>query len=181
MKNYKEIDLWAGCTIEQAVRILMDYREKSELVSCNFNETMLYSDTITLDSAYEQITGKTKEELDRAEKEWREEYDKKEKEFKETIPVLAEEWIKKGKEILNEDKWGYWEKIVPIRLGDLYHGMELGCCLDIVKILNNNGTLEEAKEEINKQGHSGMSFGLVRAMVRDFCERGEEFAKYISK
>ena len=34
---------------------------------------------------------------------------------------------------------------------------ELGCCLDIVKILNNGGLLEEAKQEIEKQGHSGMS------------------------
>lgn len=180
MDNYKEIDLWAGCTIEQAVRILMDYREKGELVSCNFNEIILYSDTITLDNAYKQITGKTKDEIDRAEKEWREEYDRREKEFKETIPSLIKEWVEKGRKILNEDKWEYWEEIVPIRLGDLYHGMELGYCLDIVKILNNNGTLEEAKEEINKQDHSGMSFGLVRAMVRDFCERGEEFVKYVS-
>ena len=178
--NYKEIDLWAGCTIEQVVRRLKDYNDKGVLVYCNFNEAILCSDTVTIEDAYIQVTGKTKAEFNKQYEEWCKEYDRKEKEFKETIPSLIEEWIKKGKEVLTEDKWGYWAEIVPIRLGDLYHGMELGCCLDIVKILNDGETLEEAKEKINSQGHSGMSFGLVCTMVREFCERGEEFVKYVS-
>ena len=180
MKNYKEIDLWAGCTIEQAIRTLKDYKDKEILACCDFNDVVLYSDTVELDDAYKQITGKTKAEHDRSLEDWRNDYDKKEREFKETIPELTKMWIEKGKGILSEDKWDYWAEIVPIRLGDLYQGMELGCCLDIVKILNDGGTLEEAKEKINSQGHSGMSFGLVCTMVREFCERGEEFAQYIS-
>ena len=56
--------------------------------------------------------------------------------------------------------------------------MELGCCLEIIKILQN-GTLEEAKREIDSQGHSGMSFGLVCAMVKEFSPRGQEFMEYV--
>jgi len=86
--------------------------------------------------------------------------------------------MNKGREILTEDKWDYWDQIVPVRLGDLYHGMELGCCLNIVEILNNGGTLDEAKAEIQNQSHSGMSYGLVCSMVKEFCERGKEFVSY---
>lgn len=179
MKNYKEINLWAGCTIEQAIRILKNYKNTGILVCCNFNGTILYSDIVELDDAYKQITGKTKAEHDKSLEDWQNDYNRKEKEFKETIPELTKMWIEKGKDILNEDKWDYWTEIVPIRLDDLYQGMELGCCLDIVKILNNGGTLEEAKKKINSQGHSGMSFGLVCTMVKEFCERGEEFVDYI--
>lgn len=180
MKDYKEIGLYGGCTIEQAVKTLEDYKDKGILACCDFNGVVLYSDVVELDDAYKQITGKTKAEHDKSLEDWRSDYDKKEKEFKATIPELTKMWIEKGKDILSEDKWDYWAEIVPIRLGDLYQGMELGCCLDIVKILNNGGTLEGAKEKINSQGHSGMSFGLVCTMVREFCERGEEFAQYIS-
>ena len=70
---------------------------------------------------------------------------------------MTEKWVKKGKQLLSEDKWKLWEEIVPIRLGDLYRGMELGATLEIVEILNNNGTLEEAKNAIENQDHSGMS------------------------
>ncbi|MNT82855.1 hypothetical protein D3C72_2226450 [compost metagenome] len=57
--------------------------------------------------------------------------------------------------------------------------MELGACLDIVNILNNNGPLDEAKKTIESQGHTGMSFGLVCAMVKEFSDRGEEFVNYV--
>lgn len=95
------------------------------------------------------------------------------------IPELTKVWKAKGREILTEDKWELWDKIVPVRLGDLYQGIELGCCLEIVNILNKNGTLDEAKEKIENQDHSGMSFKLVCAMVRDFSDRGNEFVEFV--
>jgi len=178
-KNYYEIEFSAGCNVEEAVNKLLTYKKKGILTCGDFNGHTLYSDTVTMDGAYKEITGKTKEELDKSHQEWRENHDKAEKEFKETIPSLSEVWIKKGREVLTEDKWEYWDKIVPIRLGDLYHGMELGSCLDIVKILNNGGALIIAKAMIESQDHSGMSYGLVCSMVREFCDRGQEFVEYV--
>lgn len=132
-----------------------------------------------MDKAYKEITGKTKSEFDKSQQEWQENYKRQEREHKEKIPELSKVWMEKGRAVLTEDKWEYWEKIVPIRLDDLYQGMELGCCLDIVEILNNDGTLDEAKEKIENQGHSGMSFGLVCSMVREFSDRGKEFVDYV--
>ncbi len=177
--HYKKIEFLVGSNIEDAVKELLSHKKKGILASGEFNGTTLYSDTVTLDGAYKNITGKTKAEFNKAQQEWRDNYDKEEREFKERIPLLSKEWMNKGREILTEDKWEYWDKIVPIRLNDLYHGMELRCCLDIVKLLNNNRTLDEAKEMIEGQNHSGMSFGLVCAMVREFCDRGKEFVDYV--
>jgi predicted nuclease with TOPRIM domain len=178
-KRYKEIEFLAGDTVEDAVKELLSYKDKGMLVCATFNGVTLYSDTVTMDGAYKEITGKTKTEFDKEQEDWRENLKKEEQEYKERVPELSEIWIQKGKEVLTEDKWSYWEEIVPVRLNDLYHGMELGCCLDIVKILNNNGTLQEAKEKIESQDHSGMSFGLVCAMVKEFCLRGNEFVEYV--
>jgi len=177
-KDYKEVN-FVGGTIERAVNSLQRYQKEGQLVSTNFNGTILYSDTVTMDRAYKAITGKTKDESDKAQQQWREEYDLKEKEHQDSIPILAEEWKKRGREILTENRWEYWDKVVPIRLGDLYHGIELGCCLDIVEILNSNGTLNKAKEKIKSQNHSGMSYNLVCLMVREFCDKGQEFTDYV--
>ena len=178
IKSYEKVD-YLGNDISSAVKALLKYKAEGKRICTEFNGTMLYSDTVTMDDAYKSITGKTKVEFDKAQQEWRENYDREEREFKERIPSLSEEWIIKGREILTKDKWDYWDKIVPIRLGDLYHGMELGCCLDIVNILNNNGTLDEAKLMIESQDHSGMSWGLVCSMVKEFCDRGQEFCNYV--
>lgn len=178
-KDYKTIELWAGCSIEIAVAKLLEYREKGELVCCNFNGHMLYSDTVTVDGAYLEIVDMTKDEFDKKQERQREEDKKSEEAHKLKIPELTKKWIKKGHEVLDEKYWDYWDECVPIRLNDLYHGMELKCCLDIVEPLNNGCSLEEAKEIISEQGHSGMSYSLVRIMVSTFCDRGEEFANYI--
>lgn len=41
-----------------------------------------------MDVAYKEITGKTKDEFDKAQQEWREEYNRKEKEHKEGVSMI---------------------------------------------------------------------------------------------
>lgn len=179
-KNYREIEFYCGWTIERAVMELLEYQKNGELVCGDFNGHTLYSDNVTVDSAYLEILGKTKAEFDRDQEEWKENYRKAEEEHKARIPDLSKQWIEKGHKILDEKYWSEWDKCVPIRLGDLYHGMELQCCLDIVEPLNNGCELKEAVKIMEDQNHSGMSWGLVRAMVRAFCDRGEEFANFVN-
>lgn len=176
--NYREIEFGFG-NIESAVKELNSYKEKGELVFGVFNGQKLYSDIDDLDSAYKKITGKTKAECDEAERIRHEEYVESERKHKETIPELTKEWIEKGNKILDEKYRDLWAECVPIRLDDLYQGFELGACLDIVKELNAGCDLEVAKGIIEKQGHSGMSFGLVCSMVKSFCDRGNEFASFV--
>mgnify|MGYP003652317200 FL=1 len=175
MKNYREIEIFAGNTIEDAVKEL---NKHEDLVCIKFNEKMLYSDIDDLDSAYKKIIGKTKFEFDEARRIENEKYQQEKKEHKEAIPKLTIEWVKKGEKILDKKHHKLWTKIVPIRLGDMYRGMELGNCLEIVEQLNKGAELEEVKPLIEEQGHSGMSFGLVCSMVKEFSDRGEEFIKY---
>jgi ribosomal protein S21 len=174
-KNYRNIEFMAGENIESAIKELKSHKD---LVCGSFNGQILYSDVDDIDSAYKKITGKTKAECDEAERKRHEEYEAENKRHEEAIPRLTEEWIEKGKTILDEKHHELWNKIVPIRLGDLYKGMELGDCLDIVKELNAGCELDAAKKIIEEQGHSGMSFGLVCSMIKTFCDRGEEFVKY---
>ena len=74
-----------------------------------------------------------------------------------------------------------WREIVPIRLSDLYRGYELGSCLEIIKELNSGCKLSIAKNIIENQGHSGMSYRLTFLMVRSLSDRGVDFVNYINK
>ena len=121
----------------------------------------------------------TEVERERKLQEFRDNYEREQKEHEAQIPALTEKWIEEGRKILDEKYWSKWDEVVPIRLGDLYRGMELKCCLDIVKALNDGCSLSKAKRIIEGQNHSGMSFSLVRAMVITFCNRGKKFAEYI--
>ena len=178
IKRYKEIQLEFGGNIVSAMKLLNEYKAKNELVFINFNGHELYSDIDDLDSAYVKVTGKTKEQFDEEQRLRHEEYEEEKRKHEESIPELTKEWIKKGNKILDKEYHELWNECVPIRLSDLYRGMELGASLEIIDKLNKNCSLDEAKDIIDNQGHSGMSYSLVRSMVKSFCKRGNEFANY---
>jgi hypothetical protein len=174
-KIYREIEFGFG-DIDSAIKELKSH---SDLVCGSFNGKMLYSDIDDIDSAYLKITGKTKAELDEAERIRRQEYKEQQRKHKEAIPELTKEWIEKGNSILDEKYRELWAKCVPIRLDDLYQGWELKCCLDVIEELNKNTLLIRAKKIIDNQGHSGMSYQLVCSMIKSFCDRGKIFVDYL--
>ena len=176
--NYRKIEFGAGDSIERAMKDLARFKERGELVYGEFNGQKLYSDIDDVDSAYKKITGKTKAEFDVERKAENDRYKEEQRKHKEAIPELTKEWIEKGNAILDKKYHETWAKCVPIRLDDLYQGMELGATLDIVKELNAGCEPQKAKEIIREQGHSGMSFGLVCSMVKAFCDRGQEFVSF---
>lgn len=176
-KKYKEISFDGGINIETALEELKSHKE---LVCGLFNGQMLFSDIDDIDSAYIKIVGKTKAEFKEEERKWHEAYQEKKRKHEESIPQLTKEWIEKGSVILDEKYREEWNKCVPIRLQDMYEGMELKACLNIIVELNNGCTMADAKKIIEGQGHSGMSFGLVRSLVKSFCDRGNEFFNYVS-
>lgn len=176
--EHRKIEFGAGDSIERAMQDLARFKERGELVYGEFNGQKLYSDIDDVDSAYKKITGKTKADFDAEQKAENDRYKEEQRKHKEAIPELTKEWIEKGNAILDEKYHETWAKCVPIRLDDLYQGMELGATLDIVKELNAGCELQKAKTIIEAQGHSGMSFGLVCSMVKSFCDRGQEFVSY---
>lgn len=180
-KEYTKIDDHVGMSIEEAVQILTDYRKEGKLVCLDFNGTMLCSDSVTLDDAYKAITGMTKDEYEHAERARRREQEQEEAEYQQKIPELTEKWKEEGHKILDKKYWDLWDQVVPIRLSDLYRGMELGCTLDLVKRLNAGCELSEAQKIFKNQGHSGMSAHLMFSMLVSFCDRGAEFVEAMRK
>lgn len=177
--KYRKLEFYYG-SISDFVYLLLQYKEKGELVYADFNGHRFYSDTVTMDGAYKEITGKTKAEFDYMVKEQEDAWEEQKREHEASIPKKTKYWREKARGIIKEDKLEHWDEIVPIRLKDLYQGMELGCCLDLAILLKERA-FEEAKEMLNNQGHSGMSYGLVCAMLKEFVDNGEEFLKFIGR
>lgn len=177
----KEIEFYPGDTIDSAWKsLLRESMNTGEVCYGKFNDKEIRS-TDSLDEAYVKIMGQTKAEYEKEVQDWCDEYDRKEKEHKDNIPNLVPGYCEKARGVILEDQYDYWDKIVPIRLGDLYHGMELDCTLDLCKIMRDESLsydkrLRKAYKTFMDQGHSGMSAGLVASMLRAFCPDGEDLA-----
>lgn len=62
--NYRKIQLDCGLSIDEMVEILNGYQNRKEKVCVEFNGTIFYSDTVTIDNAYVVLTGMSKAEFD---------------------------------------------------------------------------------------------------------------------
>lgn len=177
----KEIEFLPGDSIDTAWKeLLKASAECGDTCFGEFNGREIRS-TDTLDEAYMKILGKTKSEHEKEMQDWRDEYERQEKEHKDNIPNLIPIYREKARGVILEDQYEYWDKIVPIRLDDLYHGMELDATLDLCKIMRDESMsydkrLKKAYDTFMDQGHSGMSAGLVASMLRTFCPDGHDLA-----
>ncbi|KAA3994694.1 hypothetical protein K0F82_12705 [Bacteroides ovatus] len=176
----KTIEFYAGQDIDKA------YQDLQINAPCcgEFNGKVLYS-TETIDEIYTKVLGVTKLEYEERLRKEHEDYVIREFEFKTKIPQLIEDYRKRAIGIIPEEYLELWNEIVPIRLNDLYHGMELDCWLELVAVLNDTSKKQLERFEICrslffKQGHSGMSGSLVLAGLRRFHTLGEMLASYIN-
>lgn len=181
-KEYREITISWGSTLEDAVKELLKYKEKEIRVHLEFNGVDLYSDTVSMEQAYRDVVGISKSEFNERQKKHREEWKRSEEEYIEKIPELVKIWTDRGRALLDESRWSSWEENVKILLSNgLYKGLELRQCLEVVEALNRGDTFEKVKVIVDEQRHSGMSYSLIRFMVSDFCDRGMDFFDSLEK
>ena len=181
-KSYSNrIEFSAGQSIESAYKDLQEYAPAYG----DFNDHTIYSFE-TLDEIFQKIVGMTKDEYYKYAKEQEEKRQQELKTYKERIPELTTYYKDKARGIIPENKLKYWDRIVPIRLDDMYRGMELDCWLELIKILNDDKKPKEKRLKkccklFYKQGHSGMSGFLVLAGLKELHPLGYEVAAYINK
>lgn len=180
-KTYQESHAIVG-SLDKCVEYLLQCKEAGEQIVFNFNGHNLYSDTVTMDSAYLEVVGQTKADFDKAREEWRNERAAEEARIERELEVKIPEWKEKGREMFWEDKWELWDEAVEIRANDLYHGRELDCVLKVQELLTS-GSKEEgfvkAMEYMNEQGHSGTSWAITCSLIKEFCDKGEDFVQYL--
>ena len=179
----KKIEFYPGMSLDEAIKML---KKESLLNKCvcygEFNGKTINS-TDSIDDIYISVIGTSRaKHIEYLENEQKSAV-QREKEHFEKIPNLTLEYIEKAKGVIPDNKLDLWNRIVPIRLKDLYHGMELDCWIELVSILNKDSAIEDkfndALQAFINQGHSGMSAGLVFSGLKEFHPLGERLVEYI--
>lgn len=177
----KEVELYGGCDIDRALEIIKAEAESvNEECFSKFNGECIYS-TDTIDEAYQRVLGKTKAEHDAEVQKWLEERKRREEEHKANMPNICEQYRREARGLVLDEALEEWDSIMEVRVGDLYHGMEMRNVLDCCRAMRDESLtreqrLRKAFKIFMDAGHSGMSAGLTRALLRRFCPDGVELA-----
>lgn len=184
----KQIKLASYDTLESAVYTLLAAKARGQHVWCYFNGHKLYSDKVTMDSAYLELTGRTKKEFDQQLLESREQFKKSMQEAKleeeqeaqlvleskkKCILPITQELVIAGLKFIAENQTISQEELTAGLL-------ELGCNFTLENIKN-----QDTAPEINL--FDGMSQGdlicgaIVIANARkDFLSRAYVSDRFLS-
>lgn len=172
-KNLEEIQVSIGANLDETIERLLEDKNKGIHTYCIFNDHTLYSDTITVDSAYTEVLGCTREELEREILENKKRRMIEIKKAKKDVPNQ----IKKGEELIYPFRYTDWEQTVKASAISIYHGLITEHALDIMEAIEEEMPVDEIVKIFDKQGHSGWSASLTRNIVMMYSKNGYPFYK----
>ena len=168
-KEYR--DVFFGGTLDSVVLKMQEMERRGDHVKTNFNGHMLYSDTVTMDSAYKEVLGCTKAEWDKQYEEYKRAEEARKAQFEKDKPALIAETQQKGEKIISPELKNEWKQFVNDSYNGMYHGSDAKATLEILEAINEGKDWSEVKRIFDDQGHSGWSAGLVGSMVEKFAEK----------
>lgn len=83
---------------------------------------------------------------------------------------LIKTYTDRGHKVIPQNKWTMWDQIVPIRVSDIYHGMEVNNALTILESYKEEKDLRKVRKIFDDAEHSGWSAGLVARIIMDFSD-----------
>ena len=169
-QGYRE--MFFGGTLDSVVTKMQELENRGFHVSTDFNGHMLYSDTVTIDSAYKEVLGCTKAEWDKQREEFRRQQAIEEARFEAQKPELIAAAVERGAKLIEPELMGNWKNYVEQSYDSLYKGYDVIATLDLLEAINQGQDWKEVKQIFEDQGHSGCSASLVGNTVQEFsgCE-----------
>lgn len=170
---YKEITIPVGFSIEQAHdELVKKEKELHQLCFCDFNGESITSE-MSLDDCYIAVVGCPKAEYNDILVSMDNEYKQEKIAFEARKPQLLKEYTERAQKFLKPEEMELFNKILSIRMDDIYQGTDVEDMLDIIEALIENKddpdkAIAVTREMFFSQQHSGASASLVAVLVRQF-------------
>lgn len=171
-KEYEELKIDFGTDLEDAVDELLYLKNQGKKAFCEFNGVVLDSETVTMDSAFLMITGRTKAEIDLIEKK-----KQKEKILLDAIDKIPEQ-IKKGRNLIYPNHFKEWVNDVAMGAIGPTNGKVIDNVLEIMEAIASNrsiGDIVNLYEEQEYKSNERWNKNLVRTYVMKYSKNGYPF------
>lgn len=184
----KKIEILLGDNLESAVYTLLAAKARGQHVWCEFNGHKLYSDNVTMDSAYLEVTGHTKQEVDQYLLECQKKYEKEKNQAKleeEQEAKLVSESKKKCNAPITQELVIAGLKFIAenqtISQQELVAGLlELGCNFTLEDIENQVTTPETSLFTGMSRGDLAYGASVIANARKDFLSRAYVSEKFLS-
>ncbi len=161
--------------LEDVVEKLLDAKSKGKHVFTIFNGHVLISDTVTMDKAFLEVTGFTRADFDKKRQELLEEDHRKMEENKKVALSRVDEWIERGKAVIDPSRHHIWEEYVRNHAVGMYHGDDTEISLQIMEALERGESLKDSFNILKNADTSGYLASIIIRTVMELSSRGPDF------
>lgn len=158
----------------------IDYPDKKFFASFNGIYFLSDDEDLTSEFMYKTIIGQSREEYMQKREKSISEARQRDVDYKKFIAKRTSDLIKAGMEVLNKNYWEKWVDIVPVRVMDIYNGMDLEWFLELHQELSES-TFEHCKMIFETQGHSGMSASYTFSLIQHFAPQYIPFVRFLQQ
>ena len=177
-EDYVEITASFGDNLEDVVNDLLGLKEQGIKAFCEFSGVVLDSETVTMDSAFLMITGRTKKEIELIAK-------KKEQEriLLDAIDKIPKQ-IKRGRNHIYPNHFQEWVKDVATGAIGPSKGKVIDNVLDILEAIDSKrsmGDIVNIYENQEYKTNGSWNRNLVRTYVMKYSKNGFPFYEATKK
>ena len=171
-----EIKVENDDNLESIVYKLLAYKARGKQAYCIFNGVRLDSNSVTMDLAFKNVTGKTKEELEEIKKAVLAK--KEEPRVERTLKEKKDEWLRRGKYVIYPEKYYGWETIINgsnIESDEL----EIETALEIMEMMEKGKTIDEIVQMYENKNIPHNKRVYIENLVFEFGSQGPDFCEKI--
>ena len=171
----KEIKIPHGENLDCVVIRLNEARKNGEHVFCKYHDVTLYSDNITLDSAYMEVYDCTREEFFLKIEEEIANATTWQKEREKWAEEKTAELIERGKSLMYPQRFKEWEQEMNNIQFLIYFGDDIEEALNIMEAIENGNPIEKIVEKYKDRRKNSFSDRVVRELVLKYSKNGNLF------
>ena len=160
-------------TVDKAVKLLVDAKNKNDNIYIEFNGVKLYSAIANEEYVYFEILGCSKEEHEQDRKKGEQEYRARVEEERREALSIKDESIYEGYTYIYPQKKEEWNKYVSSSINGVYGPKMIKEVLKVMKKLESGDEFEDVLKEFS-DSHSRASFNAALNAVAYFSKRGPQ-------
>lgn len=174
----REINIPAGTDFKDVISILSDAQRIGKDIICNFNGNLLNSNNFTIENAYKEVYGMTKQEFDQKMANIGSSIGAEKREDVLFAHDNIETWIKEGSNLIVPGKEEEWTQFLSDSNGRYTYAREVPTIIQALKIVEND-SIEKAFEFLKNV--QGMDTRVIADAVFRFSKKGPEFMEEMLK
>ncbi len=176
--NAQEMPVMVGETLESVVLKLEKFRKEGKNYFAIFNDQVLYSEDITMDSAFKKCLNMSRQMYLYRYKQWLLLNNLTEESIKTYVTNNLDKWINKGKKYVINSRYEDFELVCKNLANNIYSYMVIEQFIKIMELINNNFYFNDVLDIIDSFNNNELNNNILFDLILNYTYIGPDFYTY---